>query len=140
MRTYQIDEASFQLPEGWNDQSVNVFSPPGDLPGDFSLVISRDRLADGQEFGSYVESQLGELSNILARYRLIRRSDGTVGGLRAINAEFTWHSEEQTLAQRQTYVAAGPQVLIMTATAVDKITRDYHLLIDRILSTFKMQS
>jgi hypothetical protein len=138
MKTYTIDEACFQIPEGWGDSSVNVFSPSGKLPGDFSFVISRDSLEDGQGLASYVDGQVGELSAVLSQYRLIRKSDMTVDGLPAISTEFTWNVQEKAMAQRQTYVATGRQVLVITATTIDKFSQDYKLIVDRILSSFRM--
>jgi hypothetical protein len=138
VKTYTINEACFQIPEGWGDSSVNVFSPSGKLPGDLSFVISRDGLEDGQELASYVDGQLGELSATLSQYRLIRKSEMTVDGLPAVSAEFTWNVQEKAMAQRQTYVATGRQVLVMTATTIDKFSREYNLIVDRILSSFRM--
>lgn len=138
MKTYTIDEACFQIPDGWGDNSVNVFSPSGKLPGDFSFVISRDSLKDSQGLDSYVDGQLGELSAALSQYRLIRKSETTVDGLPAFSAEFTWNVQEKTMAQRQTYVATGRQVLVITATTIDKFSRDYNLVVDCILSSFRM--
>lgn len=144
MRSYTIDEASFNIPDEWSDKSVNVFSPSGDLPGDFSLVITRDSLPDEQSLGSYVDGQLEELSSTLPQFRLIRRYESTVDNLPAYNAEFTWRAEgnpeAKLMMQRQTYVTSARAVLILTATTIEKFSREYQLIMDNLISSFRIFS
>jgi hypothetical protein len=140
MRIYTIDEASFNIPDEWSDKSVNVFSPSGDLPGDFSFVITRGRLGSDQSLASYVEDQLKELSTTLPQFRLIRKYESAVDNLSAFNTEFTWKAEEKPMVQRQTYVMFERAVLVLTATAIEKFSREYRLVIDNVISSFRKSS
>jgi hypothetical protein len=140
MRAYTIDEASFNIPDEWSDKSVNVFSPSGDLPGDFSFVITRGSLGSDQNLASYVEEQLKELSTTLPQFRLIRKYESTVDNLPAYNTEFTWEAEKRPMIQRQTYVMFDRVVLVLTATTVEKFSREYKLVIDNVISSFKKSS
>jgi hypothetical protein len=138
MRTYRIDEASFSIPDEWKDKSVNVFSPTGELPGDFSFVITRDELGGDQILASYVEGQLEELSKTLPEFRLIRKYQTTVNKAPAFNTEFTWKAEEKTMAQQQTYVMSERVVLVLTATTIEKFSREHRRIIDNIISSFSI--
>jgi hypothetical protein len=140
MRIYRIDEASFNIPDEWSDKSVNVFSPSGDLPGDLSFVITRGSLGSGQNLASYVEEQLKELSTTLPQFRLIRKYESTVNTLPAYKTEFTWKAEEKSMIQQQTYVMSDPVVLVLTATTIEKFSREYQLVIDNVISSFRKSS
>jgi len=138
MRIYSINEGYFEIPEEWTDRSVNVFSASGDLPGDFSFVITRESLEDNQTFESYVEEQLTALSKTLSRFKLSRKYVASVDRAPVLNAEFTWEAEGKTMVQRQAYVKCGRQALVFTATTVERFSREYREIIDNILSTFRM--
>jgi hypothetical protein len=137
MRMYAIDEGRFEIPEEWSDRSVNVFSVSGDLPGDFSFVITRDSIEDQPNFESYVEEQLAALSKTLSQFKLFRKYPTSVDHLPALNAEFTWDAEGKTMAQRQTYVRRQRGVLVFTATTIEKFSPEHEEIIDSILSTFR---
>lgn len=138
MRTYRIDEASFNIPDEWKDKSVNVFSPTGELPGDFSFVITRGDLGGDQNLASYVEEQLEGLSNTLPEFRLIRKNETAVDNSHAFNTEFTWKAENKSMAQQQTYVMSERVVLVLTATTIEKFSQEHRRIIDNIISSFSI--
>ena len=138
MRTYRIDGASFNIPDEWSDKSVNLFAPSGELPGDFSFVITRGDLGGDQNLASYVEEQLEGLSKTLPEFRLIRKYEATVDKAPAFKAEFTWESENKTMAQQQTYVMSERDVLVLTATTIEKFSREYRRIIENVISSFKI--
>ncbi|MBO0859040.1 MAG: DUF1795 domain-containing protein [Chloracidobacterium sp.] len=138
MRIYGINEGYFEIPEEWSDRSVNVFSASGDLPGDFSLVITRESLEDNQNFESYVDEQLNALSKTLSRFKLTGKYAASVDRAPALNAEFTWETEGKRMVQRQVYVKCNRQALVFTATTVERFSQEYWQTIDNILTTFRM--
>lgn len=144
MRAYTIDEASFSIPDEWSDKSVNVFSPAGELPGDFSFVITRGSLGGEQNLASYVDDQLKELSTTLPQFRLIRKYESSVDNSTAFQTEFTWKTDDKAegkmMMQRQIYVNAGRAVLILTATTIEKFSREYQLVIDNLISSFRIST
>ncbi len=138
MRTYRIDGASFNIPDEWSDKSVNIFSPSGELPGDFSFVITRGSLGDGQNLASYVEQELEGLSKNLLEFRLIRKHETTVDNSLAFNTEFTWKAENKTMVQQQTYVISERDALVLTATTIEKFSREYRRIVENIISSFRI--
>jgi hypothetical protein len=138
MRRYTIDEGHFEIPEEWSDKSVNVFATSDKLPGDFSFVITRDSLESHQNLETYFEEQLTGLSKTMPKFKLIGRYRATVDQLPAMGAEFTWDTEGKTMVQRQTYAVYKQVVLVLTATAIEKFSRDYQLILENIISSFRM--
>ena len=54
---YTIDEGQLTLPEQWKDETVNVLTSGTGKEPTFSLVITRDEIAEGMAFSDYVKME-----------------------------------------------------------------------------------
>lgn len=140
MFTYTMNEGSFQVPEEWRDNSVNIFVVGAEPPMNLSFVISRDNLRQGAELVDYVEQQLGDVSKKLRKFRILGKRQMEVGGRPALEAEFTWVSEQSPMHQRQQYVRVGQKVLVFTATAPVKIADEHMEQIQALLASVRFDA
>jgi hypothetical protein len=139
MGTYQINEGAFELPDGWPDQTVNIFSTSREAPAEFSLVISRDEEQEGEGLRDYVARQHKALYEQLPRLRMLRRGDVVLDGRPALDVEFTWESDAGLMRQRQVYVAHDGTILTLTATAREALYAKYEAALDDIAASFKFR-
>jgi hypothetical protein len=144
-----MDEARFELPGGWQDQTVHIFAVPasagegmGDGPqgAEFSLVIHRDTPQPGEDLAAYVERQLANVKATLPGVRILREGELTVGGLAAREAELRWEAEGAgLLRQRQVYVRRQGRVLTMTGTAPERLYAKHAGAMDALLASLRFQ-
>lgn len=139
MTTYQTNEALFEIPEEWKDQTVNIFSVGSQPPLALSVVISRDILKDGQAFSDYADTQIGQYEEKLKDFRLISKRQVAIGDILALEAEFTWNSGKGPMHQRQTFIPHDKRSLTVTVTAPVKISDIHHAQVDRLIQSFRFR-
>ncbi len=141
MGHYVMHEATFDVPSEWRDNSVNIFMVVGKgPPADLSFVISRDLLQPGTELVDYVEKQLGDVGKKLRKFRIIGKRQIEVGGRSALEAEFTWVSEQCAMHQIQQYVRLDQKVIVFTASAPVKIADEHQEQIKTLLASIQFNS
>lgn len=137
---YQVNHATFVIPNHWEDRSVNVFCLPRALPGNFAMVITRDTLNEGQE-EEYFEAQIAQLAKTLPQYREIIQREGTVDGSLCLESECFWQeSSGRQIIQRQTYFFRGSLVFIFTATAQEQFTEEQIYDLNQIRKSFRFDT
>ena len=139
MGVYQANEASFEVPNEWQDQSVNLFTSSKMVPSEFSLVITRDDPQDGEDLTSYVERQLNQLSKQLLQFNLIYQGETIVDNLQAWEIEFTWTAESGLMYQHQVYLLCK-RALVMTATSPERLAKDCEAVFSKIVSTLRVKA
>jgi hypothetical protein len=141
MPTYTVNEASWEIPTGWRDRTVNIFSYGTEPPLPLSLVVSRDELKSGQTLADFADEQVKQFGEKLHQFRLLGKRQLTVSGAVALEAEFTWRSEKGPMHQRQVYVptAGSSKLVIMTATAPVKIADDDQEKLNALLESFQFR-
>jgi len=137
--TYQTNEATFDTPEEWKDQTVNIFSVGTKPPHPLSVVVSRERLKDGQELTDYAEAQIKQYEEKLKDFRLLSKRQVMAGESPALEAEFTWTSAKGPMHQRQAFIPRDRRVLLITVTAPVKIADAHQEQVDRLLASFRFR-
>lgn len=140
MSTYHIHEGSYSLPAGWRDESMiihTVGDPRG--PAQFSVVMSRTRVNDGEDFVEFAERQLADLQRTLPDFSVLDQAQRHVGGQMALEASFSWASDRGPMQQRQVYVPAGPTVLVITATSLGRLDPARMAEVDALLASFRFR-
>ena len=137
---FRMTEATFDLPDGWQDQSIQILAagPQEGIP-EFSFVISRQPAPVGAELGEFVDNELETLKGALGRFRLLRRVDTTLDGVSAVEAEFTWNREGQPVQQHQTYLFHRRIALTLTASALLGNFPRYNADLQRLLASFELE-
>src|SRR5579871_5047587 len=138
MNIYRIQEADFVLPEGWQDQTINIFSSAGEAPGGCSFVITRSPTPDDMGLVAYMDQQIAQLADRLPKFRLINRSNLTIDTVPAEQAEFVWSGEHGPMRQLQTCLFLRGIVLTLTGTAPEATYLTYESSMLRTLYSIKL--
>jgi hypothetical protein len=138
--TYSTNELSFDLPSGLKDRSINIFSLKDEGPSEFSLVISRVPLHEGQTVADYTSLQLKEMQAKMPAFVLLERSAKQVSGEAAEFVEFTWKAEAGTMHQRQVSFATPGRglVLVFTGTCMERFTPEWAKAFDAAVASVKI--
>lgn len=141
MNTYHINEGFFHFPTGYEDETTHALTwpPQNDTTSPFSLTLNRDRLQDQDTLKTYVAYQIQTLKQDLEHCQIFARRSRRIDGLAAEEIEFTWLSDGDKMAQRQAYVAHKGNVLVFTATMIEKFTPEGHQYWEDILSQFQFR-
>jgi hypothetical protein len=114
---YRIQEADLDIPDAWQDQSINIFKLPATGSAkEASFVISRDPSQGDTPFADYVSRQLQSAEQQLPGFKLVKRWDFILHGHAATLLDYTWQREGRDLMLRQVFVERKPAVLITTLT------------------------
>jgi len=68
---YRMNNASIEIPDGWHDQTIHIFSsePPG-KPGP-TIVISKEKLVKGKDLASYKRMVMSKLPQELPGLKIL---------------------------------------------------------------------
>ncbi len=114
---YRIQEADLEIPETWQDQSINIFKLPATGNAkEASFVISRDATQGDSTFVEYIDRQVKSAEQQLPGFKLIQRWDMVLHGHTATLLDYTWQREGRELMLRQVFIERKPSVLITTLT------------------------
>ncbi|MBI4706020.1 MAG: DUF1795 domain-containing protein [Deltaproteobacteria bacterium] len=139
MPVFHVDEGSYEVPESWEDSTINIHSVDRAGPGGFSFVVSRESLREGEELLDLADRQLAEVERSLDGFELIEKRQLAIDGKVALEAEFRWRNEAGVTHQRQAYVPCGAKVLIMTATAMNELSEEHGAQVTGLLRSFKFR-
>lgn len=133
---YRIQEASFDLPDGLHDQTVNVFTatPSGESP--FNIVVTRASVDGGTPLAEHVSRELAVLQHALAGYTHQWRRDHHVDG-RPAEITAATVAGPPAMAQRQVYLIDGERAITITASARDQFSPEQFELLNQFLSSFR---
>lgn len=124
---FHIQEGSFILPEGLQDNSMNMLVT-GRSGLDMSLIMTRDRLQPGETFDMFVERQIKAVTLQVSKFEVQERhaqkapqTDETV----AVELAQQFKQNGQVIYQRQrTWLLPDrASVLVLTAASVAPITQ-----------------
>jgi hypothetical protein len=118
-RAVQNSDFSFAVPDDWIDRSIIAWSAPlsrSPVPPNF--MIAYDKVRTGEEFGTYVNRQLADLSKSAQNFHLELRRDLEFQGRPAVELMFRWNAPAGTMKQRQLYShMPDSRVVNLTCTA-----------------------
>jgi hypothetical protein len=121
MTHHAFDEIAFDVPDGYT--FLGIVRLRGEAEGFApNLVITRDRLRQGETLQTYIDRQLVDLAKKLKRFVIRERREVRVGGIASHEISCTWHGTSGPVDQRITIVPrrisdAGGGVLTFTASA-----------------------
>ncbi len=94
MTLYRLHEADLEIPDAWQDQSINIFKLPASGPArEASFVISRDASQGDAPFADYVARQLENAEKQLPGFKLHKRWDINIHGHAAVLLDYQWQRE-----------------------------------------------
>jgi len=142
MSIFHANEFVLNLPEQLKDRSVNVFSLTDEGPSEFSVVIARDKLKSGETLAGYVERQLQLLGQRAPLFRLHHEKQLVVDKQPAIEADYSWMTQEGKMHQRQVAFLTAPSgtVLLFTATCKEQIGPKWEAAFNEILASLRLRT
>lgn len=145
---YRLHEGEIIVPDNAHDQSLNIFGVTegqaasalsSGQPPEFSFVISRQPLPDGQTVHTYTDQQLKGLPQALRGFDLVERSAAPISGQVASMLEFTWQSDQGPMHQRLAILACGPTAVTFTGTTRESLREKYRDTFNRLIYSFKVR-
>jgi hypothetical protein len=141
MARHRDAHLSFDVPRDWEDQSIVVYAAPrpdGEAGG-ATLVVTRDRLRDGEDLAAYADRQLDVLARRLDGFVLRSGGDTQLGGQPAVTVSFTSDGPDGAILQRLTVAGLpGRRVIAITMTTSAAEAAQLAPLFDRILSSLEL--
>ncbi|MCP1616218.1 hypothetical protein FBY21_0827 [Pseudomonas sp. SLBN-26] len=117
MTLYRLNEADLDVPDAWQDQSINIFKLPATGSAkEASFVISRDPSQGDMPFADYIAQQLANARQQLPGFTLVKQWDINLNGAPAVLLDYTWQRDGRVLMLRQVFIERKPAVLITTLT------------------------
>jgi hypothetical protein len=138
MSTYVTNEAQFDVPDGWEDQTITAFASPGDAPR-LGLVITKQPIPEGETADQVIDKHLVNAARKLRRLEMRDRQKRVVGGLPGWDVRFVFSHEGVSIYQRQVFAAYGQQVWVVTVSGVAARTDAVDQALEKMLGTLKFR-
>lgn len=137
MADYHTDEAVFDMPGIWTDQSVNIFGS-GPMGNRIGFVVSRDELPAAATLETFVAKHLKDQKQKIRNFKLLGQRARTVGGLPAIEVKLHGLHDGQMMFHHQCFVE---YTKILTFSLTSKLARaaEGEAFITQLLSTVKFR-
>jgi hypothetical protein len=136
-----IGEGCLEIPAGWHNQSVNIFTAqsPG-TPG-VSVTINRDRLPFQTTIQTYVQEQSGKLRRQLKGFKLVDECPVEIDGRPGHQIEFTWQTDDAgPIHQVLVCLANGNALINLAASSGGQLNEDQSAAVKRILHSFRFNA
>ncbi len=140
MPNYHLHEGLLSVPEGWCDQSMNVFRIPGKNSNkDAAIILTRDHETPVETSTEYADAQQEAAKKSFPGYRHIDRIETQVDGQAATIVDYQWRSNGSALLrQRQLYVRHQAVMLTLTASAMANEFERIDEIWQELLISFKL--
>ena len=139
MSLYHINEGTIELPDEWIDRTMNVFTPDTSENPEWNIVVSRDKLDEGETLGDYLDKQLAEMPKALPRFRVQSNEEITVNDYPARKVVSTWIGEKGTLRQKQIVFVRDGKSLVFTFTVLERLNHKYDSVLDKFIKSFNVR-
>lgn len=141
MANYRLHEADIEIPDGWQDHTINAYSLVAPQGGNaVNFTITRDSLTQSVNVQSYADLQLVEAAKKLKGYKLLGRRSISLDGEPAIEATYTWITPEKIqIQQRQAYVMRARTFVIFTLTTRVADSQGYEKTWGAILGSVRLR-
>lgn len=137
---YHFNEGSLDLPESWNDQTINIVSSAGPMEVGLTITMTRDQIPWGMEFDEYVEDQISQVTEALTDFTLLGRRPVVAGRNPAVEIECRWKAKTGFMHQIITTVQVSEsRALVLTASHPGEMTANQKTEVRRIVSTLNLQ-
>ncbi len=137
MSDYLIDEASFTLPSGWFDRSLNVLGPEPN-EDELKVLISRAE-QNGRVLDDFVDGQVKDLSQRLPWFELRGRGERTVAGTRALEVRSSFRDGKASLVQYQVTLAIRDKFVTITAVGLERAERTCAQMLEGMIASARLR-
>jgi hypothetical protein len=139
MTQYEGKDLTFEVPDEWEDRSVVAYSAPTSRanPNAPNVVVTRDKLGNGEDAAKYANRQIGDLAKQLTGFRLLEQRDVVLGGVPAKELVFSWLGSRGRIVQRLAMVLQGSRVVNVTTTVPTADAAKMAPVFDRIMGSLR---
>jgi hypothetical protein len=130
----------FEVPPGLSDETTLAFADPEGPRPSHTVTVGFLPRGDAKDLKAYVASQLKHLESSLRGYKVKGTRDAEVGGAKAIVVEQQATLDNETIAQVQTYVDDGQQVVVLTASSRPGSKQTAQALMESVVKSFKREA
>lgn len=134
---YRMNEGTIDLPDSWQDRTINVISSSLTGPG-ATLTITRDDMPWGMGFVEYVEDQSKQAAQALKNFEVLGRRDMVVDSCAAVEIECRWVAAQGRVHQLITTVQDAQKVLVLTASVGGEMSENQKAEMRRVVSTLRL--
>lgn len=140
MPRYEHADISFDYPRDWEDRSVVAFAAPVEPDKTATnVVLTRDKLAEGENVKGYADRQIVEMSKKLDAFALIERRDFDKDGIGSVDLRFAWRGSVGALVQRLVMIPLKDGRLVnLTCTTSRADAQEFAPIFDRILASVRV--
>lgn len=138
MGVVHIDEMSFEIPDDWEDKTVNVFADGMEGKSLFNVVVTRDDLG-GKDVGEVISAELGSLVRTQPQYSVMGKRSTQVGTLPAFESRIRMRTKAAMIYQRQVAVAYHDRVIMFTASSPMKMSGQCDAFLAKMMQTVKFR-
>lgn len=139
MSLYHINEGTFDLPDDWTDRSMNIFTPDESENPEWNIVISRDKLKEGETLEDYVSAQLEEMPKALPRFRLVSEEKVEINNFPGKAVISTWIGDAGTVRQKQIIFVSNAKSLVFTFTVLERLHLKYENILGEFVESFNFR-
>lgn len=139
MGLYHINEGTFELPEPWSDRTLHIFAESDAAEPAWNIVVSRDKLPEGETLGQYVARQKEGMGQALRQLKILRDDETRLDGEPARELELTWLGENGVVRQRQVVAVHRGRAVVFTLTVLDYLYRRHAAVLDEMLREFRFR-
>ncbi|MBD1229008.1 DcrB-related protein [Xenorhabdus griffiniae] len=133
----QFTEGSITLPDGYQEQTVNIIIAP-DAP---ALNISRDQLHEGEDLTRYLTRQKGLLEKSLRDWQLLEEQDAQLGDNLLQGAlllsRYRPKKGQQVYQYQAVFLRDESKVLIFTMSSPQAFTETQRQWLNDCLNSFQ---
>ncbi|NJM31996.1 MAG: DUF1795 domain-containing protein [Limnobacter sp.] len=119
---YQLNEGLLELPESWQDESLNVIKSP--VKDGINLVVSREQIPSGKTREAYLNEQVQAIRSELTGYAEKQFTTLEIEGQACPLLSYQWDSPDGPMHQINMMWARLPQLLSFTFTRAKPFTQE----------------
>lgn len=138
MSRYEVDEFSFDVPDGYEDNSLNIFFPASQSAGAFSITVSRTA-RDEQPLAAQVQALLGELQQKLPGTKVLAHRERFMGSMPSREARVHAKDHKVPVYQRHAYVSYYGTLVTFTVTSIRAQSARCDALAERLFGSLKFK-
>jgi len=118
---YQLQEGSINLPEGFQDRTVNMFILGDSIPAPLNITVSRDNLLPAEDLKAYIARQIKLIAAKLRGYTLLDKKAAHLSAsalLAGIQVDAYYLNDGRPVYQRQAAFEIAPgRILVFSTTS-----------------------
>ncbi len=141
MARYQGADATFDVPNDWEDKSIVAFSAPA-KPSTLvpNVVLTKDKLKANESLEQYVDRTIVDMARQLAAFKLVSKEEQPLGSERGIEIRFTWNGSAGKTVSQRILMALGPgkTVVGLNVTCDQNDAKKLEPISDRIMQSLRV--